>query len=75
MYTDQNGILIVIDNNLLAEYVTQILSIDVTESGLWFIKYFHSIEFFNSTFLFFLLFVYPIYQPLRSGRIWHKVNF
>ena len=19
--------------------------------------------------------VYPIYQPLRSGRIWHKVNF
>ena len=18
---------------------------------------------------------YPIYQPLRSGRIWHKVNF
>ena len=21
------------------------------------------------------LIVYPIYQPLRSGRIWHKVNF
>ena len=20
-------------------------------------------------------FDYPIYQPLRSGRIWHKVNF
>ena len=19
--------------------------------------------------------IYPIYQPLRSGRIWHKVNF
>ena len=19
--------------------------------------------------------LYPIYQPLRSGRIWHKVNF
>ena len=19
--------------------------------------------------------VYPIYQPLRSGRIWHEVNF
>ena len=18
---------------------------------------------------------YPIYQPLRSGRVWHKVNF
>ena len=32
MYTDQNGMLIVIDNNLLAEYVTQILSIDVTEN-------------------------------------------
>ena len=23
----------------------------------------------------FTLWVYPIYQPLRSGRIWHKVNF
>ena len=21
------------------------------------------------------LHAYPIYQPLRSGRIWHKVNF
>ena len=21
------------------------------------------------------LFINPIYQPLRSGRIWHKVNF
>ena len=21
------------------------------------------------------IWVYPIYQPLRSGRIWHKVNF
>ena len=21
------------------------------------------------------LFFYPIYQPLRSDRIWHKVNF
>ena len=20
-------------------------------------------------------FLYPIYQPLRSGKIWHKVNF
>ena len=19
--------------------------------------------------------IYPIYQPLHSGRIWHKVNF
>ena len=23
----------------------------------------------------FICYIYPIYQPLRSGRIWHKVNF
>ena len=22
-----------------------------------------------------IIYIYTIYQPLRSGRIWHKVNF
>ena len=34
---------------------------------------------FSSTQMYWLLSEikteYPIYQPLRSGRIWHKVNF
>ena len=27
------------------------------------------------SYLYFFAVVYNIYQPLRSGRIWHKVNF
>ena len=30
---------------------------------------------FNSSYMFSYFLSYPIYQPLRSGRIWHKVNF
>ena len=50
---------------------------------MWYIKRIYNMEYFetNLTHLTYKRNIVnkynanPIYQPLRSGRIWHKVNF
>ena len=50
---------------------------DVVCKTLWNLKSqtnFFGIKYINLIYIS-IYYYYPIYQPLRSGRIWHKVNF